>query len=101
MVKTQLTSALGSNRIPPRLPAEADKMPYVADVKRAKGLIGHSVGTGQCVAFIEGVMLIPTTPAWHRGATVKGNTSIAPGTVIAVFDATGRYGNHTNGSSHA
>ncbi len=44
---------------------------------------------------------MPPTAAWRRGALVKGNTSITPGTVIATFDGDGRYGNHTDGRSHA
>lgn len=32
---------------------------------------------------------------------MKGDATIRPGTVIATFDADGRYENHTNGTSHA
>ncbi|WP_226991913.1 BPSL0067 family protein [Cronobacter condimenti] len=34
-------------------------------------------------------------------ALVKGNKSLAPGTVIATFDESGRFGNHTDGRSQA
>ena len=76
-------------------------MPYVSDVTRARSFLGTSVGDGQCVAFVHAAVATPSTPAWHRGEPVKGNTAIPPGTVIATFDADGRYGNHTNGTSHA
>ena len=34
-------------------------------------------------------------------ALVQGNIGLKPGTAIATFDGSGRYGNHTNGTSHA
>ncbi|QGZ64369.1 BPSL0067 family protein [Paraburkholderia acidisoli] len=44
---------------------------------------------GQCVSYV--VQVCPTLPArtidWKRGALVKGNAAIVPGTVIATFDA--------------
>jgi len=74
-------------------------MAYIASTPSA--YIGKSVGNGQCVAYTQKAANMPRTVAWKRGALVKGNTSIAPGTAIATFDANGRYGNHTDGSSHA
>ncbi|WP_234012092.1 BPSL0067 family protein [Cronobacter dublinensis] len=74
-------------------------MTYIAATPRA--YIGQSVGSGQCVAFTQKAANMPRTAAWRRGALVKGNTSITPGTAIATFDADGRYGNHTDGRSHA
>ena len=74
-------------------------MVYIAATPRA--YIGKSIGSGQCVAFTQKAANMPRTAAWRRGVLVKGNTSIAPGTVIATFDADGRYGNHTDGRSHA
>ncbi|MEX5383899.1 BPSL0067 family protein [Cronobacter muytjensii] len=53
------------------------------------------------MAFTQKAANMPRTVAWKRGALVKGNTEIAPGTAIATFDADGRYGNHTDGRSHA
>ena len=67
-------------------------MAYIAATPRA--YIGKSIGSGQCVAFTQKAANMPRTAAWRRGVLVKGNTSIAPGTVIATFDADGRYGNH-------
>lgn len=74
-------------------------MAYVASTPRA--YIGQSVGSGQCVAFTQKAANMPRTAAWRRGALVKGNASITPGTAIATFDVDGRYGNHTDGRSHA
>ena len=37
---------------------------------------------------------------WQRGVPARG-ASLAPGTCIATFDASGRYANATDGSSHA
>lgn len=78
-------------------------MPYVADLKKANDLVtaGKLVGNGQCVTFVHAVVNIPSTAAWRRGDEVKGSTALARGTVIATFDESGRYGNHTNGTSHA
>lgn len=75
------------------------EMAYIAATPRA--YIGQSVGSGQCVAFTQKAANMPRTAAWRRGALVKGNTSITPGTAIATFDVDGRYGNHTDGRSHA
>ena len=74
-------------------------MAYIALTPRS--YIGRSVGSGQCVAFTQKAANMPRTAAWRRGALVKGNLDIAPGTAIATFDANGQYGNHTDGRSHA
>ena len=60
-----------------------------------------SVGTGECVPLVQAATTAPLTVFWKRGAPVQGNTTLKPGTAIATFDANGRYGNHTNGASHA
>ena len=74
-------------------------MPYVASIPLA--FIGHpSVGTGECVPLVEAATGAPGTWTWSRGAMVRGNFTIKPGTAVATFDPTGRYGNHTNGTSH-
>lgn len=64
--------------------------------------IGQSVGTGQCVALVKAAnpSLGPTS-GWAAGASVQGNTTLAPGTPIATFDGANRYANATDGSSHA
>lgn len=62
--------------------------------------MGKLVGDGQCVALAHAVVTIPSTHAWQRGAKVRGNNAIARGTIIATFDASGRYANHLGGNSH-
>ena len=75
-------------------------MPYVAPAPFS--FIGRvSVGTGECVPLVQMATGAPLTVFWHRGALVQGNTGLKPGTAIATFDTNGRYGNHTNGTSHA
>ncbi|ELY2641294.1 BPSL0067 family protein [Cronobacter sakazakii] len=74
-------------------------MAYIAVTPRA--YIGKSVGNGQCVAFAQRAANMPHTVVWRRGALVKGNKNIVPGTVIATFDGNNHYGNHTDGRSHA
>ena len=64
--------------------------------------IGQSVGTGQCVALVKAANpALGSTSGWAAGATVQGNTTLAPGTPIATFDGANRYANATDGSSHA
>jgi hypothetical protein len=63
--------------------------------------MGLSVGTGHCVSLVREVTGAPNTAQWRRGAQVRGSNDLAPGTVIATFDESGRYGNHVDGRSHA
>jgi hypothetical protein len=64
--------------------------------------IGRVAGSGQCVALVHAVNPnIGPTGSWARGDAVQGNRSLQPGTVIATFESSGRYGNATDGSSHA
>ena len=74
-------------------------MPYVANNPRHWE--GHSVGSGQCVAYVQETAGAPLTSAWRRGALVQDNVAIRSGTAIATFNADGTYGNHGDGSSHA
>ncbi len=37
---------------------------------------------------------MPATSSWKKGAAVKNNAKIAPGTVIATFNAADRYAGH-------
>jgi hypothetical protein len=74
-------------------------MPYVAT--KPEVYEGTSVGSGQCVALVQQAAGAPTTPSWSKGGFVKGDATLARGTVIATFDPNGRYGNHTDGRSHA
>jgi hypothetical protein len=69
-------------------------------VRNPNAVSGQSVGNGQCVALVETAAHMPRDRLWRRGGLVKGAV-LAPGTVIATFDANGTYGNHTDGTSHA
>jgi len=64
-------------------------------------MIGKLIGDGQCVTFIHAVVAIPPASVWKKGQRVRGDLSLAAGTVIATFDPNGRYGNHLDGRSHA
>ena len=63
--------------------------------------MGSVVGTGHCVPFVREATGAPITTQWRSGAKVRDNPDLAVGTAIATFDADGRYGNHTDGRSHA
>lgn len=78
-------------------------MPYVANMVKANALVkpNQLVGNGQCVTFVRAAATVPPASLWRQGSLVKGSTDIPRGTVIATFDENGRYGNHTNGTSHA
>lgn len=73
-------------------------MTYIA--KKPEGPMGKVVGTGQCVEYVKSVAMAPQTIKWTKGAKVK-KSKIAKGTAIATFDDNGKYGNHTDGRSHA
>lgn len=50
---------------------------------------------GQCVSYVKKVCpALPATIGWSKGAAVRNNADIRPGTVIATFDATGHYRGH-------
>lgn len=50
---------------------------------------------GQCVSYVKIVCPnLPVTASWKKGAAVKDNTSIVAGTVIATFNAAGKYEGH-------
>ena len=64
--------------------------------------VGRSAGSGRCVALVQAARPeVGLTRAWAPGAPVQGGTGLTPGTVIATFDASGRYANATDGTSHA
>ncbi|GAB3435515.1 BPSL0067 family protein [Massilia solisilvae] len=73
-------------------------MPYVAINPRK--FENTSVGSGQCVAFVQAATQVGPTRFWKRGALVRG-ANLAVGTVIATFDEEGHYANDTSGKSHA
>lgn len=50
---------------------------------------------GQCVSYVKTVCpVLPATISWKKGAAVKNNRSITPGTIIATFNSLGRYEGH-------
>lgn len=51
-----------------------------------------TVGTKQCVALVREYAKAPSAATWREGKVVKGNISLAKGTVIATF-INGRYRN--------
>jgi hypothetical protein len=63
--------------------------------------VGHVIGNGHCVALVRESADAPHTARWRPGQMVLDNANIKPGTAIATFDPDGRYGNHTDGRSHA
>jgi Transglycosylase SLT domain len=73
--------------------------PFIAP--SPENLLGTSVPDGQCVAYVRNAAGAPNTITWRQGDLVKGNAAVKKGTAIATFDPNGRYGNHTDGRSHA
>src|SRR5258708_3409608 len=73
-------------------------MTYIA--QKPEDYQGTVVGSGQCVAFVEAASGAPLTSSWNKGTKVRGN-AVQKGVAIATFDANGKYGNHTDGTSHA
>jgi hypothetical protein len=74
-------------------------MPFVAS--RHERHIGQKIGTGHCVSLVREATGAPVTAQWRRGSRVRDNPDLPRGTAIATFDPDGRYGNHTDGRSHA
>jgi hypothetical protein len=71
-------------------------MPHIAESPEQH--IGST--PGHCVGLVQAATEIGHTSAWRRGELVlHGN--VPPGAVIATFDASGRYSNSVDGSSHA
>jgi len=64
------------------------------------GLVGQSVGSGECVALVQATSNVGLTATWSPGQQVQGNSDIPEGTVIATFGTDGTYTN-TYGQSHA
>ncbi len=73
-------------------------MPYIA--RNAKEYDGKSVGSGQCVAFVQAAAQTSHTSGWTKGEQVQGAT-LTPGTAIATFSINGKYENDAHGKSHA
>lgn len=73
-------------------------MSYIA--ANPKKFLDTSVGSGQCVAYVQVAAMTGQTRAWTRGELVRG-AKLAIGTAIATFDDNGKYISDTNGLSHA
>ena len=84
-------------------------MPY--SVARPLSLVGgptkgEGTNKGQCAQLAQALRPdIGVVVHWTRGAQVKGNLSLVPGTVIAIFDSNGRYlgqkhHSHAGGVAH-
>jgi len=73
-----------------------------------KPVAGEGRYKGECAAIAQ--FLVPGLGnrhvcQWRRGAQVKGNLHLQPGTVIAIFDSNGRYigtslHDHSHGVAH-
>ncbi|HEY1430737.1 MAG TPA: BPSL0067 family protein [Stellaceae bacterium] len=73
-------------------------MSFVVD--RPERWAGEVVANGHCVRFVQAAGGLPLTSQWRCGIKVRG-IELPAGTVIATFEPNGRYGNHTDGRSHA
>lgn len=50
---------------------------------------------GQCVSYVKKVCpTLPPSTSWKKGAIVKNNSIISAGTVVATFNAVGKYEGH-------
>lgn len=62
--------------------------------------LGKVVGNGHCMALVQLVDPgVPYSSKLRQGIRVRG-ADLPTGTVIATFNAAGRYANKTDGSSH-
>jgi hypothetical protein len=73
-------------------------MSFVVD--RPERHAGRVIADGHCVRFVQEVGELPHTARWRPGKKARDG-DLPLGTVIATFDPNGRYGNHTDGRSHA
>jgi hypothetical protein len=88
-------SLAGPTTQPPA--SSADSATNLANMKPNAG--GYVGDTQQCVSLVKATAGLGPTSSWSKGST--DITTWSPNQPIAVFDGNGRYGNHTDGSSHA
>ena len=80
-------------------------MAYLANLNDVKKIVDendkrdreHGIYVGEsheCVAVVKYFAKASQTTIWKKGARVKGNNSIRPGTAIATFDSRGKYYGH-------
>lgn len=67
---------------------------------RPERYAGRFIGNGSCALYVQRVSRVGLARTWRRGIKVRGN-SIPRHTIIATFDAAGRYSNRRDGSAHA
>jgi hypothetical protein len=72
---------------------------YTAD--HPQTFLNQSIDKGHCVALVEKAAHAPHDLDWRRGPKVSDIPDLPWGTAIATFDPNGRYGNHSDGTSHA
>lgn len=75
-------------------------MPYIA--ANPERYLHQTVGTGECVAYVQAAARAPSAGSWSAGAHVHeaGVGTIARGTVIATM-VDGRYPNRSSGNHAA
>jgi hypothetical protein len=57
--------------------------------------VGNPPYHGQCVSYVKAVIPgLPATASWSKGRRVRGDLSIAAGTLIATFNEHGHYSVH-------
>lgn len=93
--------AIGPANFARTITALSDRVAAFVDDNPRRWLGGPSVGSGHCVPLVQASTGAPATSEWRQGPMVRGTLNIAPGTAIATFEPDGRYGNRTDGSSHA
>ena len=72
-------------------------MAYIASMEtvRSQGNGSRYFGESrECVAAVKHFGKAPATRYWIQGTQVKGKFTVRPGTVIATFDADGKYKGH-------
>ena len=74
---------------------------YVAEEPERWLKSGRPVDNGQCVRLVQVAAGVPVTSTWRKGATVRGAETLDRGTIIATFDAAGRYPNNAHGNHAA
>lgn len=62
--------------------------------------LGTIIDNGHCMRHVQIVAGVPHSSRLRRGLRVIDVEDVPRGTVIATFDAAGRYTNATDGSSH-
>lgn len=69
---------------------------YLTNPKAPMGKwVGDKPYYGECVSYVKAVVpTLPQTRYWTKGKPVRGDAGIVAGTVIATFDAAGKYKGH-------